>query len=153
MTMRHRIPVTTPKRTIEDLEGTIEPRLWRRAKRQAEFAGHRLDLPTDRSRSDLERDFLAFLDRHQLPRPTVNVRLPEIEGEVDFLWARNRLVVETDFFDYHRGSVAFEEDHRRDLALRRAGYSVRRYTGAQLDERPSEILADLREALVEDSQS
>lgn len=147
-TQRHRIPVTTPRRTIEDLEGTIEPRLWRRAKRQAEFAGHRLGLPSDRSRSDLERDFLAFLDRHRLPRPEVNVKLAEIGGaEVDFLWPRLGLVVETDFFDYHRGSVASEEDHRRELALRRAGYTVRRYTGAQLDDHPAEILADLREAL------
>lgn len=153
-TQRHRIPVTTPRRTIEDLEGTIEPRLWRRAKRQAEFAGHRLALPADRSRSDLERDFLAFLDRHRLPRPEVNVKLTEIGGaEVDFLWSERRLVVETDFFDYHRGSVAFEEDHRRELALRRAGYAVRRYTGTQLDDHPVEVLADLREALAETGRS
>lgn len=148
VTLRHRIPVSAPKRTIEDLEGTVEPRLWRRAKRQAELAGHRLDLPTDRSRSDLEADFLEFLDLHRLPRPLVNVKLGEIGGaEVDFLWPERGLVVETDFFDYHRGSVAFEEDHQRDPRLRRAGYTVRRYTGAQLDERPAEILADLLEAV------
>src|SRR5690349_9656045 len=34
-THRHNIPVTTIPRTVEDLEGTVAPRLFRRAKRQA----------------------------------------------------------------------------------------------------------------------
>ena len=116
VTERHLVPVTTPRRTIEDLEGTIPDYLWRRAKRQAEFKRYRLDLPTDRSRSDLERDFLRFFARHRLPHPEVNVKIGK--HEVDFLWRPQMLVVETDFFDYHRGSVAFEDDHQRELDLR-----------------------------------
>jgi very-short-patch-repair endonuclease len=144
-TRRELIPATTPRRTIEDLEGTIEPYLWRRAKRQAEFMKFRLRLPTDRSRSDLERDFLRFLAKHGFPRPEVNVKVGKYT--VDFLWPEHKLAVETDFFDYHRGSVAFEDDHQRELDLRRMGYVVRRYTGAQLDNYPAEIVAELGEVL------
>jgi very-short-patch-repair endonuclease len=63
------------------------------------------------------------------------------------LWRSHNLIVETDFFDYHRGSVAFEEDHQRELDLRRMGYTVRRYTGAQLDDHPAEIVIELGEVL------
>jgi hypothetical protein len=139
------IPVTTPRRTIEDLEGAIEPHLWRRAKRQAEFMKYRLRLPTDRSRSDLEGDFLRFLARHGFPPPEVNVKVGKYT--VDFLWPAHMLAVETDFFAYHRGNQAFEDDHERELHLRRAGYVVRRYTGAQLDNYPAEIAAELGEDL------
>ncbi len=141
VTRRERIPVTTPRRTIEDLEATLEPYLVRRAKRQAEFLRYRLRLPSDRSRSDLESDFLAFCARHRLPRPQVNVKVGGYT--VDFLWPAQMLVVETDFFGYHRGSQAFEDDRQRELDLRRAGYTVLRYTGAQLDDHPAAIAGEL----------
>jgi len=145
VTRRERIPVTTPRRTIVDLEQTIEPHLVRRAKGQAEFMRFELALPTDRSRSDLERDFLRFLTQHGFPRPEVNVKVGRYE--VDFFWPQHKVVVETDFFDYHRGHQAFEDDHERELHLRRAGYTVRRFTGAQLDNYPAEIVVDLGEVL------
>ncbi len=74
MTRRELIPVTTPRRTVEDLKGALPDYLARKAKRQAEFLGYELRLPNDRSRSDLESYFLAFCRRHRLPRPQVNVR-------------------------------------------------------------------------------
>ncbi len=151
VTQRYRIPVTSPRRTIEDLEGTIEAYLWRRAKRQAEFLGHKLNLPTDRTRSDLESDFLRFLTRHRFPRPEVNPKVGKYT--VDFLWRKEKLVVETDFFDYHRGSVAFSEDHQREMDLRRMGYTVRRYTGAQLDDYPDRIVVELGEVLGRGAES
>jgi very-short-patch-repair endonuclease len=145
--VRRSIPVTALGRTIADLRRTLAPRLVRRAIRQAELfyefdAG---DL-SDRTRSDLERDFLAFCRRHRLAAPAVNVELAT-DLRVDFLWRRARLVVETDDHRYHRGSVAFEDDHLRDLRLRRLGYAVRRYTGAQLRGSSAEIAADLSEIL------
>jgi very-short-patch-repair endonuclease len=142
-----RIPVTSPQRTIDDLEGFVEPYLVRRAIRQAEHARHRLSqatkAQTKRTRSDLELEFLRFCSRHRLPPPEVNVKVGK--WEVDFLWRSKKVAVETDFFDYHRGSVPFEDDHQRELDLRRAGYTVRRYTGAQLENYPAEIAADLGE--------
>jgi hypothetical protein len=147
VTERFRIPVTTPARTIEDLRAVVPPYLVRRATRQAELARYPLGpgARTAGTRSDLELDFLAFCAKHGIPRPQVNVRIGR--WRVDFLWRAERLAVETDFYDYHRGSVSFEDDHQRDLDLRRAGYAVRRYTGAQIRDHPALVGADLGEVL------
>jgi very-short-patch-repair endonuclease len=100
---------------------------------------------TKRSRSDLELLFLALCDDHGLPRPLVNHR---VHGHrVDFFFVDHRLVVETDSWTYHRGSVAFEDDHARDLALRSHGIETRRYTGDQLETEPGTVAADLRDQL------
>jgi hypothetical protein len=147
ITHRRGIAVTTPARTIEDIRPVVEPYLFRRALRQAELAGHRvphLGL-VKRTRSDLELVFLGLCERHGLPRPQVNVR---VHGRlVDFLWPEQRLAVETDSWDYHRGSVSFEDDHDRDLDLHARGFTTRRYTGDQLEAAPQAVAADLREAL------
>ncbi|HEY2716089.1 MAG TPA: DUF559 domain-containing protein [Solirubrobacterales bacterium] len=144
LTRRAGIPVTTPSRTILDLRRTHEPHLVRRATRQAQLARYRLDprIRADRTRSDLERDFHAFVRRHRLPPAEINVRVGRFT--VDFLWRSRRLVVETDGYQYHQGSVAFEDDHARDLALRRLGLTVLRYTGRQLEAEPEQVAADVR---------
>jgi hypothetical protein len=151
VTRRHDIAVTTPARTIADIRGEVEPYLFRRALRQAELAGHRVPkLSTvKRTRSDLELLFLTLCDDFGLPRPLVNRR---VHGRlVDFWWPEQRLVVETDSWEYHRGSVAFEDDHDRDLELRAHGIATQRYTGDQLEAAPEAVAADLRVALLPDS--
>ncbi len=60
--------------------------------------------------------------------------------------ARRQSAVETDDFRYHRGSIAFDADHARELELRRRGFTVRRFTGRQIDEQPGLVAADLRAA-------
>jgi hypothetical protein len=147
-TRRHNIPVTTVSRTLQDLRATnlLTPHLLRRATRQAELAGYRLDgIATDRTRSDLESLFLALCRRYGIAAPDVNVKLGR--WTVDFLWRAERLVVETDFWNYHRGSVAWEDDHARDLDLRAAGYSVLRFTDGQLEAEPERVVADVRREL------
>jgi len=152
VTLRRGIPVTTPARTIADLRralsvgwaGSVSARELRKAIRQANVIG----LPTgdegggDRTRSDLERDFLLLCRRHRLPRPEVNVRIgPYL---VDFLWRDRRFVVETDSYLYHRGKAAFQDDHSRDLELMRLGYEVLRLSERQLEsesERAAGVLA------------
>jgi very-short-patch-repair endonuclease len=146
--VRNAIPVTSVARTLEDLRGVVSPRLHRRAVRQAEIAGFALGpkVRGDRTRSDLEVDFLTFCRAHGIPGPEVNVQIGR--WKVDFLWRDARLAVETDSYEYHRGSVAFEDDHARDLDLRRIGFTVRRYTGAQIRDHPAAVVGDLREILV-----
>jgi very-short-patch-repair endonuclease len=146
-TRRDGIPVTTVSRTIDDLRRTsFSPRLIRRAIRQAELRGLRLDgIASDDTRSDLETYFLALCRHFGLPKPEVNVKLGR--WEVDFLWRARRLVVETDTFTYHRGSVAFEDDHARDLDLRTEGFLVLRFTAHQLEEEPERVAADVAASL------
>jgi very-short-patch-repair endonuclease len=100
---------------------------------------------SDRTRSDLETAFLDLYRRYKLPPPEVNVKLGD--WEVDFLWRSQRLVVETDSWTYHRGSVAFEDDHACELDLRAAGYTVLRFTDRQLEEEPGRVVADVARAL------
>ena len=156
VTLRSGIPVTTPARTIADLRrvvsapgrgGHISPKELRRAIRQANVLG----LPAgseggrDRTRSDLERDFLGLCRRHRLPVPEVNVRVgPHL---VDFLWRDRMLVVETDGYAYHRGRATFEDDRARDLALRALGYDVVRLADRQLTHEPAQIAGVLRPRL------
>src|SRR3954447_18335460 len=145
-TYRHRIPVTTIQRTIEDLNGCVPPHLVRRAIRQAEFKGLRLDgVESDRTRSDLETAFLALYRGHRLPRPEVNVKLGR--WEVDFLWREQRLVVEVDTWTYPRGSVAFEDARARELDLHSAGFTVLRFADKQLEDEPERVVTVIREAL------
>jgi very-short-patch-repair endonuclease len=145
-TYRHRIPVTTIQRTVDDLEGTVSSYLLRRAKRQAEFKGTHLEgSKKRRQRSDLEEAFFALVHRHHLPLPETNVKIGR--WEVDFLWRKQRLVVETDCFTYHRGSVSFEDDHARDLDLRSAGYTVLRFTDQQVEDEPDRVAALVAHAL------
>jgi very-short-patch-repair endonuclease len=145
-TRRHNIPVTTIQRTIHDLEGTVAPYLLRRAKRQAELKGvHLQGVEGTRLRSDLEEDFLALWHHHPIPLPETNVKIGR--HEVDFLWREQNLVVETDSFRYHQGSVAFEADHARDLDLRQRGYTVLRFTGSQIDAEAERVVAVVARAL------
>jgi len=108
-------------------------------------------IESDRTRSDLEALFLALCAHHRLPMPEVNVKLGD--HEVDFLWRSRRLVVETDHWTYHRGSVAFEDDHARDLDLRAAGYTVLRFTDRQLEGEPGRVVADVRAGLLPQERS
>jgi very-short-patch-repair endonuclease len=155
VTLRGGIPVTTPARTISDLRlasslrgpGAIPPRELRRAIRQANVLGFSTDDEgrRDRTRSDLERDFLALCRRHRLPPPEVNVRIGR--HLVDFLWRERRLVVETDSYIYHRGRAAFQDDRDRDLELKRLGYEVLRLSERQLNEEPDRVVEVLATVL------
>jgi very-short-patch-repair endonuclease len=148
VTHRDNIPVTTVSRTVEDLRASsvIPPRLVRRAIRQAEFKGLRLDgIETDRTRSDLESAFLALFRHHRIPQPEVNPKIGRYE--VDFLWRAQKLIVEADTWTYHRGSISFEDDHARDLDLRQWGYAIHRFTDKQLENEPERVVADIRGAL------
>jgi very-short-patch-repair endonuclease len=139
--------VTTPTRTIEDLRRVAPPWDVRRAIRQAEVLGLPLseDIRHDRTRSDLERDFLRICRRHRLPMPAVNVEIGRYEA--DFVWRDLKFVVETDGYKYHRGQQAFRDDRRRDLELRSLGFEVQRLSDEQVDEEPQRVGTILRGVL------
>jgi very-short-patch-repair endonuclease len=146
-TRRHGIPVTKPARTIADLRGSASEKEHRRAIRQAGVLGLPLgpDAKTDRTKSDLERDFLALCRRHGIPTPEVNVK---IDGrEADFLWRDRNLIVETDSYFYHRGEIAFQDDHTRNLHFRLRGYEVLRLSEQQIDTEPTAVAVALRQRL------
>jgi very-short-patch-repair endonuclease len=165
---RDGIPVTTVARTLLDLADVLPTQALKRAVDEAEYR-RRFDLtslravvranpgrrggkllalakePAQRTRSDLEDDFLAFCRRHELPRPTVGAIVAGYE--VDFAWPGARLIVETDGLAGHRTRTAFEDDRKRDRRTLLAGYRTVRLTGRALRNDAVEVAEDLREML------
>jgi very-short-patch-repair endonuclease len=139
--------VTKPARTLLDLRGIAPKSEYRRALRKAEFLRYpTAGLPeADGARSGLESSFIAFCRRHRLPPPQANVKVGPYTA--DFLWERQRVIVETDAFRTHGGPVAFEEDRERDLWLRARGFTVVRVTDRQLADDPAGLAASLRAIL------
>lgn len=148
--------VTSPRRTVFDLPPALPTRELERV--VAEVQARRLvsadelaggpprvrDLVTGGptlTRSEAERRFLSLVRRAGLPVPEANVRVAGLE--VDFLWRRERVVVEIDGYAFHGHRGAFERDRRRDRALRQAGFVPIRVTWRQLEGEPEAVVADV----------
>lgn len=93
------------------------------------------------TRSELERRMHALADRVGLPRPHNQARV--LGYTVDFLWPRERVIVETDGFGAHGTRMRFESDRARDARLLAAGYTVLRFTWRQLISEPEVVAARL----------
>jgi very-short-patch-repair endonuclease len=172
VTTERGIRVTTPTRTILDYAAIATDRELEYALDQAEVQeltdypaldaiaqAHRkhrgsarlrrtlvdYEAGADRTRSDLEKAFLALCERHGLPRPLVNQ--PLLGMTVDFVFAAERVAVETDSWRWHRGRAAFERDRERDAVLAAAGYRTLRFTDRQIERAPGTVVAALMTAL------
>ena len=172
--IRDGIPVTTVARTLLDLADVLPAQRLKRAIDEAEYRG-RFDLtslravvqanpgrrgaelldlvaePAQRTRSDLEDDFLAFCRRHRLPRPDVGATIGGYE--VDFVWPDARLIIETDGLAVHRTRRAFEDDRERDRRTLRAGYRTVRLTDRAMRDDELEVTEALRELLAQAATS
>jgi hypothetical protein len=105
---------------------------------------------TTLTRPGLEERALALLDEAGIPRPEVNVRLPCGAGaapEVDFLWRRERLVLETDGRRFHSTHHQIERDRRKEAELVGAGYRVLRATWLQVEREPRTVMRMVAAAL------
>lgn len=148
VTTHYGIRTTTPARTLLDLAPVLDPASLTRAVNDArlrhllgrddleEVVGRSpgratralaLDQAQAPTRSVFEDAFLAFVDRHGLPRPEVNQRVAGYE--VDMLWRPQRLVAELDGRAYHGD---FESDRERDADLLAADLRVVRVTWRRL---------------------
>ncbi len=172
-TQLHGIPCTTVARTLLDLAAVLSPWELRKAVSEAEVLGllkipevrvlirrcrgrrgvarlrlciDELDPSTKRTRSELERIFLALCKRAGLPRPEVNVPL-EAAGlrlRPDFLWRDARLIIETDSRKFHGTAAAFELDRQREQRFFAAGWQVVRCTWRQVERDPKSLIPLLR---------
>lgn len=90
------------------------------------------------TRSRAERAFVKLIRDSGLPRPEVNERLgPYIP---DFMWRRERLIVEIDSPTYHAGPGAFETDRDKDLFYRGEGFDCLRFTRRHVVHRGAMVL-------------
>jgi very-short-patch-repair endonuclease len=159
VTTRDGIPITTPARTVVDLADVLDDRALARAVNEAQVLRimrleelaiqlerspgrramrrlrgfvERADGPT---RSELEDEFLRFVERYDLPRPEINQTIAGYE--VDAVWRQRRLVVELDSRRYHDLAQPFESDREKDANLLAAGFPVVRVTWWRLRGRPA----------------
>ncbi|HXE43634.1 MAG TPA: type IV toxin-antitoxin system AbiEi family antitoxin domain-containing protein [Conexibacter sp.] len=154
------IPVTTVDRTLVDLAAIVSRDQLRKALEEAERS-HRLDVTaieavlartrgrngrghqrirralqelastgTTVTRSVLEERFAALLDAHGLPRPSANAWTAGME--VDAVWPTARLAVELDGWDGHKTRAAFQRDRTRSNDLQAAGWTILRFTHADV---------------------
>jgi REase_MTES_1575 len=171
-TTKDGIPVTTVPRTLFDLATILRPRQLERALNEAEIrhlwdelslldllrryprrAGRcavRAVLEARNAgaktiRSDLEVEFLEFVDAAGFPEPKLNDEVEDFE--VDAVWRRERVVVELDSRTFHLTAAAFEQDRERDRILQAAGWRPIRVTSRQLRHAPDRLQADLRRLL------
>lgn len=166
--IRDGLRVTTPARTIVDLAPVLARRSLRETVERAQDL-HRfrpveiraildrdpgrpgtrplsdllalLQPDADKARSHLERIFLALVRRARLPRPAVN----EVIGgrSRDFVWPKERLVVETDGYRYHSSKGAQRRDRRRDRELTALGWRPVRFTYEEVAFEPGEVAREL----------
>lgn len=163
------LPLTSPERTCLDLAGVLRPAELRRVIREARVAGlvtddslraeaarakgHHGTAPLLRAlaggaeptRSRTERAFLRLIRDAGLPKPESDVRMDGIVA--DFLWPRQRVIVETDAFATHGDRTTFESDRARDAALQVRGYRTLRFTRSQVRDEPLRVLATLAAVL------
>jgi very-short-patch-repair endonuclease len=169
--VRDGLPVTSAARTLVDIAGTLTARerelaldegLRNRIVTRAQVAdviaraGNRAGSKalkellhdgrnTTVTRSEAEEALLALVRNAGLPDPEVNAWL--IGLMVDFLWRRERIVVEVDGYAFHGSRRRFEDDRARDAKLAAAGYHVIRITWLQMRHEPLAVIARLAQAL------
>jgi very-short-patch-repair endonuclease len=93
------------------------------------------------SRSKREKALLRLIRDAGLPLPQTNV--PFGRFNLDFFWPRERLVVEIDGYNFHRGPSAFGRDREKDLAVRAANLDLLRFTGDHVLKQPWMVLATI----------
>lgn len=164
ITTHQGLPLTTPSRTLIDLQDVLTPhRLNRTVHRAAHLRLLDTSTPSPSpgrrsrglqkaaaqltttdpqiTRTELEDRFLQLVHDAKLPTPRVNVTLHGYE--VDFLWPAQRLIAETDGAATHLTATAFEADRARDADLLVHGYRVVRFTWRQVAYQPRRVAATL----------
>lgn len=92
--------------------------------------------------SQLERLFLPIARRAGLSMPLTGIW---VNGyKVDFYWPDLKLIVETDGLRYHRTPAQQTKDRRRDQAHTAAGFTLLRFTHAQIAYEPNYVEETLR---------
>jgi hypothetical protein len=127
---------------LQDLQQLLERARGRRgaATLRAVLTDHAVG--TTLTRSALEELTLALCRHAGLPAPAVNADAAGASGRwytVDFLWPRQRVVLETDGHAYHRTRSAIERDRRKEADLVTAGLRVLRSTWRQVERQPDQI--------------
>ncbi len=164
------LPCTSVARTLADLAGLPDERMFQRAWNAADSAllldlaalsdqllrqpagvarlRARLDRYTAAPplESVLEELFYELCRAEGLPLPTCQWPLADGDrsGRVDFVFEEHGVAVEVDGRKWHAIQAAYEEDRARDLRLRELGFDPHRYTWRQVHDEGPRVAAALR---------
>ena len=131
--------------TPRELEVVLERnRPCRGSARIAEVIGDETAMAISRSRA--EKALLRLIRDAGLPLPETNVKFGRFEA--DFVWRRERVIVELDSPTFHSGPGVFQRDREKDLVFRDAGFDPLRFTRAHVIKEPAMVLVRLVRALV-----
>ena len=97
------------------------------------------------TRSEFEDAFLAFCERHDLPRPKVNTIVAGHEADAYF--EAERLIVELDGWVFHSSRASFESDRDRDADSLLQGIGTIRLTWERMIGKPEPEADRLHEIL------
>lgn len=158
------IRVTTPERTLIDLAAALDERQLARALREAQYlqqfdaramqaalarkpcrAVAALVADLVATESPLEDLLLVIIDRYRLPRPEMQYRI--LGHRLDFVWPAAKVVVETDGWESHSTRRSFQADRTLSNRLQLAGWTILRFTYADVNRRPEEVADAIRVAL------
>jgi very-short-patch-repair endonuclease len=104
-----------------------------------------IDAVVTGARSEAERIAHGLLRSAGITGWRPGVEIGGYEGDVVF--DRHRLIVEVDGFASHSGQHEFQRDRTRQNTLVANGWTVLRFTWADLTERPDQVIATIRHAL------
>jgi very-short-patch-repair endonuclease len=171
------LPVTSPRRTLLDLAGRKDRRVgrlldqglrrnimeigdlwiyveqgWMRGRRGVRILRGLLAertpglAPTD---SDLELELRRHLDAAGLPEPTHQcpVEIPQATIHIDLSYPDRMLAIEVDGFEAHADKDSFDRDRERDGELSLLGWTVLRFTWAQIRYRHDWVVELIRKHL------
>jgi len=175
-TVRRRVPCTDPLRTVVDLAAVasrpsveraldrgiarglfsveaVRAELVRRAERGRAGVtllraclAERLDEGGGRT-SCLEGPMDRLIVRQRLPIPERQFWLPGRRYRLDYAWPAARLAVEVDGYESHSDLDAFRDDRERQNVLVLLGWTVLRFTWADVRNRPGRVADQIRSAL------
>ncbi len=173
VTRRSAVPVTTPERTWRDLAGVLQPpallavtdqvlarccsrpdlerQLVRRPTgRGSARARAVLPVADPRAESPMESVLRWLVHAAGLPAPVLQHVVRDDAGRplgrADMAWLDRRVLVEFDG-DVHRERDVFVGDLRRQNRLVAAGWTILRFSSADVMGRPDEVVAEIRRAL------
>lgn len=106
----------------------------------------RLDAEGERT-SALESAMDRLIVRWRLPMPERQYRVAGTRYRLDYAWSAVRLTVEIDGYADHAGLDAFRYDRERQNALVLAGWTVLRFTWADVRDRPEWVALQIERAL------
>jgi hypothetical protein len=157
------IPVTSPARTLYDIERRFtDDKLLRTMNRALHDKILRSDpleellerLPNERlayfidappSDSKPEDEFLPFCDAHDIPRPLMHQRLGPYT--VDAYWPQAAVIAELDGWNFHNTELDFETDRERDAYNLTAGRATIRITRRRMLREPAKVARQLKAIL------